>query len=364
MNKTEILNYFLRKGAQINKEALEELENNQYLQEVILKSTEMRLPPVITDDFLKQYKNTSSVKEKIPVKNLSQILDYRYNFIKNILINNPQLTNLISINRIGDKIKQFSVIGVVTEHNNKKLVIEDTTGESLFEISEELGKYIIEDEVIGLACERQQQTNNVTNIVYPDIPLKRDASKTKTPKSCIFISDMHMDSPAFNEKYYKNFISWLKEQKDLDVFIFGEVSTKIEQIERLRNDISQTSVTLEKLNVNDSVRVKTENIEIMLSRGWFLDQYMKLWKSAPDLTLVNLFRKRNLNPKLTPQYYNNTFFLDTIPDIISLSDIGQPAITNYKGTTILTNGSFLKEPIYWVINLQTRETFKIDFSIT
>ena len=365
MDKITILKSFLNRGAQLDKGVLDLLATDDNILNQVLKIEENKLPPVITNKFLKSLSPNIKLTEdykKLSINQLSKIVVDRYEFIKSLLVYRKELVNLISINRISEKIKQFSVIGAVSDINDV-LTLEDPTGSDTFIINRELAKTIVEDEIIGIVCERQSGTNDVNYIVYPDIPLKRENNKTESLENYFFISDMNMDSPDFNQNYYKNLINWLKKQKNLKIFILGGVSSRKEDITKLLSDIHHPVELYSEESITSSPAIiQIENLQILLTHGLFLDHYNKLWGTPPDITIMNLLRKRNLNPILTPWSYNNSFLLADIPDIIVMGGVNKSTSANYKGTTILTNGSFKTEPAYWLINLQTRETFKIDFS--
>lgn len=362
MDKPTILRMFLSHGTQVDKDALELLVANQNVLERALNIEKNKLPSVITSEFLKTLSQTALPDEKISINQLSQVLNHRYEFLRNILADKTELTNLVSINKVSERSKQFSVIGVVVS-KTEMLTVEDTTGQAYFLVDKEPAKYIIEDEVIGLVCERHGEANHVKSIVYPDIQLRKETNKSEKLENCIFISDIHMDSQKFNENYYKNLLDWLEEQKNLHIFVIGGISKKRDDITRFLSDIHKPiQIYSEETSSKSLISTKVGNIQIAITYGTFLQYYMNLWSASSSTTLLSLIKKRNLNPLITPDFYGNAFLLEDIPDILAVGGTGKAETANYKGTTILTNGSFLTEPIYWLINLQTRETFKTDFS--
>ena len=243
-----------------------------------------------------------------------------------------------------------------------KRQLEDTTGQATFILNKEISKFIVEDEVVGFVCEQQHGVNVVKHIVYPDIPLNRESKKTESSEKCFFVSDIHMDSTAFNKNYYKNLLDWLNEQDNLKIFVLGGISSKKEDTSKFLSDIPHPAYFCYEKNTKKLIPKRIYNIQVLLSHDSFLQYYMNLWNSSADMTIIDLLRKRNLNPILTPENYNNSFLLEEVPDVIAISGTNKATLTNYKGTTIITTGSFTTEPIYWLINLQTRETFKINFS--
>lgn len=364
MNRSDILKLFLNYGTQIDQDALEILTENKTILDDVLKIGKGKLPSVITPTFLKTISSTYSNTrpEKLSTSDLSQIPNSRYGFLQDILIHKDELVNLISINKISENLKQFSIIGMVFE-KGYTLTLEDTTGHATFEISKELGKYIVEDEVIGIVCERHDGVNEVKNVVYPDIPLEKEGKKAKDLESCIFILCMYMDAVNYNVTHYNNFLKWLGGNKNLKISILGYPSPQKEDILKIATDANHTiQFYTEKDIIKSPASVRIENINILLSHFRSVQRYVELWEMPIDTTLTSLLKKRNLNPVLTAESYNNSFLLKEVPDIIVCGGCDTAVTTNYKGTTIITCGSFNKTPVGWLIDLHTRETFKIDFS--
>jgi DNA polymerase II small subunit/DNA polymerase delta subunit B len=106
-------------------------------------------------------------------------------------------------------------------------------------------------------------------------------------------------------------------------------------------------------------------VSILLMQGEFLENYQKIFDVSPEAAAVNMLKKRHMNPTFEFNrkiYKDDPFFLDEIPDILVFTHFRKPGTANYKGTTVISNGSFSTEPIYWIINLKTRETIKINFT--
>ncbi len=358
MNRSAIVRLFLEHGTQVDQSALTVLENNPEIINSILTENVGKLPSVITIQFLESFQSIKqNTPEKISVDQLAQVLSYRYEFLRNLLLDREELVNLTSINKISGKIKQFSIIGIVSEINGY-ITVEDSTGHTTFKINKTISKHLVEDEVVGLVCENIGEGTEVKEIVYPDIPLQKENNRTGKSEKCIFISDIQINSEKF-KYYYRNLLKWLEDQKDLQVFVLGGIS---KDSSKLSSDISHPVHFYSENEIRIPSTFKIGNIQLLISNGSFLNRYMNLWKSSTDITIIQLLKKRNLNPILSPESYNNNFLLETIPDIIVLSGTQELISANYKGTTILTTSSFATEPIYWLTNLQTREIFKIDLS--
>lgn len=354
MDRNIILKQFISRGIQINKQALDMLYDNPNLLDSVLKIDNNNLPTTITLNFLETLEEKPKEKTTV-VREAKTVMD-RYIFLRDVLSVKPELTNLMSISKINERTKDFSVIGIVVE-NNGKLVLEDTTGYYTFSISNDLGSHILKDEVIGAVCQFNNSVIEIKNVVYPDIPLRKEATNTKADIECIFISDIHMDSPSLNRDIYINFIDWVKSKKNLMIFLGGGISERQSDIDKLKEDIGNTN-----LYFAENTTKQIEEVKIFSGYIPFIHQYSSKLGTTLETTIMNLLKKRNLDPTFGNKVYSNSFLLKDIPDILVLGGTGTPSLFNYKGTTVVTNGSFLAKPEYWQLNLKTRETFKINFS--
>jgi DNA polymerase II small subunit/DNA polymerase delta subunit B len=394
MERGAIIKKFLTSGLQLDSNALDFFIKNTDKIDVFFeeKNKLKSLPSVISlkvvESILKEEDETrpekieflrkvSEIEGKITVSNFTDYLNKRYDTLKSMFTNRLDLVNPISVNKITPKIKKFSLIGIVKEKNisDKTLLLEDKTGYTTLSLEDVLLDQVVEDEVIGVMCDKGNDDKiMVKNIVFPDVPLRRVINKTKNDVYCFFISDIHMDSKSFNEKTYENFLEWLNKQKhEMYIFILGDISSNKKDADRFFSDVSKHQTIFLKgdkdIDINrefysNPLFSKIENVSIFTFHGNNLDNYTGLWNSTTEL-LTNLIKKRHLDPIFNSNkkiYKEDPYLLDTIPDIIAVGHLHQPGTTNYKGITIIANGSFMTQPIYWLINLRTRETFKIDFS--
>lgn len=146
---------------------------------------------------------------------------FRYNFLKDILIQRPELINTLSINRVLSKKDktQVSIIGMVqnkkiTKNGNVLITLEDITGRINFlmskdKISFDLAKNLVFDEVIGIAGFFNGEIIFGEKIYFPDIPITNELKKSPDESFVAFISDIHVGSKNFLEKEFLRFIDWL-----------------------------------------------------------------------------------------------------------------------------------------------------------
>lgn len=391
MERSVIIKRFLTEGLQLDTSALNFfVKNPDKIDLFFQKKNEIKpLPLVISLSFVEKVlteekpskaieilKEGQEIKDKVDVAYFINYLNNRYDILRSIFAKRLDLINPISINKITPKIKKFSLIGIIKEKNvlDKTLVLEDKTGYITLSLDEQHLNQLVEDEVIGVVCEKTDDEVTVKNVIFPDVPLRKVINKTKKDVYCLFISDLHMDSKSFNEKGYENFIEWLnKQNNEMYIFVLGDISSSKKDVNRFCSDISgyqsifvkgDKDIEIDVDFYNSPLFLKIENVGIFLFHGENLDNYLSIWNSPIEI-LTNLIKKRHLDPIFNSSkkiYNEDPYLLETIPDIVVAGHLHQPGITNYKGITIISNGSFITQPIYWLINLRTRETFKIDFS--
>ena len=188
----------------------------------VSKPQELRLEEDIIEPNLIVVKEYQENVKKRGVQDFVQHFRARYNSLKNLLINRPELKECISINRVlnknnGDKI---SIIGLIvdkrtTKNGNIFLELEDLTGKiicivgknkkELFEFAQDL----MLDEVVGLRGTYSDNIVFTNNVFLPDISANNELKKMNDESYIVFTSDIHLGSEAFLEKDFLNFIDWL-----------------------------------------------------------------------------------------------------------------------------------------------------------
>ena len=378
MERSKILKKFMISGYQLTNNALELLTKSPEVAEEFLKLADKKTTPTTIDaNFLNNFLNKDTLEMvKLTTADYTNIFTKRLDVIKNIFSQKQDLKNLISINKISPRINKFSIIGMVKEkdENSKTILLEDQTGETTIQIENQgTLKEIIEDEVICAICENSDK-GVVGNVIFPDTPLKREINKTKQENYCLFISDFHMDSDSFKKDCYEKYANWLEYQKEkLNIFFLGDISNNIKDIEKVMSDIPERHKFYFIKGETDSLEAKflptpssfqIEDVNIFLLHNENIDFYISLWGTV-ERTLTNLLKKRHLDPIFAPEKTINkkdVYLLEKTPDVIVFGHTHTPVNVNYKGTTILSTGSFISQPIFWLINLRTREIFKQEFS--
>lgn len=395
MEKEGIIKKFLENGYQLDKESLNFFyQNQEKIREFFEKIKGVKeVPIIISLNFLEKIgfgkkkfdivvlKQPKEEEKTFTVNNLIDIFAQRYENFKKILANRLDLVNLISINKITARTKKFSLIAIVREKDEeeKSLLLEDTTGEikCFFEGSGKNFNTLVEDEVIGVVCESREGRVFIKKIFFPDIPLKRKINKASNEAYCIFISGLDLDKKNFKKEKYEKFLNWIKKMKDkkLYIIVLGGVSKDKKQLDDFFASLPLKSFKLflksstdpetkfSNLTVIDPCFLKIEGLNFLICNRELLSYYQKIWPELkPVEILLNLLKKRHLNPFFEKRTSENAFFIDIIPDVFVAGGFAEGSSLNYKGTTIIAVNSFFETPIVWMLNLMTREVIKIDFT--
>jgi len=377
METDEIIREFLNKGVQLDTKVLEFFNKNpQKIQEFSTKIDGVELPVVIDMDFVNKNLQEDielriikqpSINKKISTEEFIRRINKRYENIKGMFENKVELGNIISINKIRDKVVQFSLMGMVKEKNGNKVLLEDQTGE--VSVTLENSEDLLEDDVVGVVCKREDNVIIGKKILFPDIPINREINRTKKEINCL-LSDVGLGEDV--EEKISKILNHIKETsyKNLFIFIFGVVpiNDKVKNFFSDLNKYSKKILITSDINVPDLFRlnlpamIQIENAKIMLINSEDIKKYFRRWPdSSINDVFLRLLKRRHMDPIIDAKdnRSEDVFLLDSIPDLVICHGLG-PEIFNYKGTTVICTGNVMTEPIYWLINLKTREIIKVE----
>ncbi|MEO0281473.1 MAG: hypothetical protein ABIN05_03890 [candidate division WOR-3 bacterium] len=315
MEEKEIVKTFLDMGVQLTKDSLMLIKTNPDL--IINEIKKMKTRPFfLTYDYVNNIINKYNdpkqklkeikkwyIKEKtVKIDDYNFHLTKKYEKIRDIFISSG--FSAISINKINENTKEFSIIGIIFSKTPRSFIIEDLTGEIEVYVEGILKSKMNEfqnDDVIAVSCVREKEKFYAKKMLHPDIPLNRDVKKLKedleievSNSEQSFIRPSYFDNPTIIE---------------FDGLIFLVIPKKfLEKIGNVDND-------------------------------YFVD------------ILKKRYMLKEFNPKIS--YSEDDFVLDILPDFI-VSDFGEKLYKNYKGTTILLVGDR-----GFKVNLHTREVNEI-----
>ena len=390
--KKQMIGFFLSEGFQLDESSLNYLLNYTSRAGEIVAFMKEAHPgaTTITSDSLKDFLepnnfNIDFIKSSHPINKpyttsmISNYLGSRYDFLQGVLQKRMELVNLTSISKIGQT-QQFSLIILIREidYTTGEIVVEDKTGSTKLHFTNESGIYhLAKDEVIGVVCHQHNNKIMIKNIVHPDININREIKREKDGIVCVFLSVSNLEKEIAEHDFHQNLHKQLAsfDENKLCIFVMDDNSNTSQGIEELKQHLPGKSrkflLTRSQqhhdgfINLEDPATIKIGTTTIFLSSGTFLKEYDEIFKMMTDSTLINLIKKRHLNPtfKINNEIYEkDPYLLDIIPDIIAVGSAKAPNTINYKGIMVLVNGSFTTTPVFWGVNLQTREAIKIDFT--
>ena len=156
--------------------------------------------------------------KRIEVKDFVMHFKNRYNFFKEILMQRPELSNLVSINKIGTN-RSFSFIGLISSKRmtkNKNLIfeIEDLTGKVNALVNSgkkevfDKAKEVVIDDVVGFRCSGNGDMVYVNDLFFAD-SFVAEKKRSEEESYALFISDIHIGSTLFLENNFNKFLNWL-----------------------------------------------------------------------------------------------------------------------------------------------------------
>ena len=230
MEKAEVLRLFLGKGYQIDVESLNYFSKNEKQLQKFLSEMELqKFPSTITKDFIDSFLQSdveifsaTVEKKQLTAEEIAKILMQKFAIIKRILITHLDLINLLSVSKISQKTKKFSLIGIVSRIDDASgtITVADDTGETDLRIEKKLLDDILANDVLGFICE-YDEVIKVRNVIFPDVPLRRNIKNLSEVKYAVF-----------TEKISKEILDWCKEQKNpiyLFTFLHPAEQTEVPQ---------------------------------------------------------------------------------------------------------------------------------------
>jgi DNA polymerase II small subunit len=394
MTKQEIMSLFLKNRIQLDLGSIDYFEKSPEDIDVFLgRAKSMKIPSTVTLDFIqgaldggndkvKLLSSNEPMAGKLSAQDYAQYFSNRFDAISRMISRKMALIPLVSIGKIGSNSRKFSIVGIVKEKDEtrEEAVLEDSTGCITVQFDDRSKndfKQLVTDEVIGAVCD-QNGGVNASNIIWPDLPIRKDVSKSSKQINCVFVSDIHKCDTGFMRESYSKFLDYLSgSEKDTKVFVLGDVSHDKKDVDDffsdipkkcgkifVRGDIDPSTDMADMVLPNPSM-VNLGGVNMLLCHGSFMEKYSMMWGASPEVVMTNLLKKRHIDPIFDPKskiYKKDPFLLEAVPDIFASGHFHKPCMANYKCTTILSTGSFISHPIFWSVDISNREVNKLDFS--
>lgn len=234
----EIYKKILENDLQVSRPALNQILKKEIpLEELntIIKKLKKTNEFIITEEHVSKERVTETTKIKViknyqeipPVNEVNDIISYfsdRYEFFRKQL--KTRVKDAISIKHAKSLYKEkTSIIGIVknkrkTNKGNIILDLEDLTGEiRAIATNKEIlpeAETIVNDEVIGVSGSIGTDVLFINEIIRPDLPFKREETKTKDEEYIAFLSDTHFGSKNFLKNEFNELLRWLNGESDDD----------------------------------------------------------------------------------------------------------------------------------------------------
>jgi len=309
-HKKAFIQFFVEKGILLDNNLIQNLDGSTKAEDIyFLIKDHIKEGAILNQDLINEiissnFENKDKTKpnivikynyeeeqKKVSVSDFVFLFNQRYNTLKSILQNRPDLNGkLNSINRLLSKKEraEVAVIGIVyekaeTKNGNLMLTIEDPTGtikilinkekKELFEIAKDL----VVDEVIGIIGILGERIIFANNILIPDIPTK-DLKKAKEEVYAVFLSDLHVGSNTFLYEDFQKFINWINQKAGNDaqkaiaskvkyIFIVGDLIEGVGIYPGQENELSIKDIEGQYKECARLLKMIPKNISIIICGG-------------------------------------------------------------------------------------------------
>jgi DNA polymerase II small subunit len=361
---------------------------------------------------MRDFQSISVVKKMKPrdqVKTVAIISEYVHTRNGNILM---------TIEDDKDSIK------ALIHHRNEKLM--------------ELAQMLMEDEVIGITGTLGQDIIFINQVEFPDIPVGRTLNKSTEDICVAITSDLHVGSKDFLEAAFLRFIRWLNlkytrkaelasqiqyllvagdlidgagiypgQENDLAILDIKEQYMKLTQLLKLvpqhiriilipgNHDATRLGepqlpileeyapdlYSLENVEmVGNPCFMEIHSVKFLLYHGGSLFDFLAKQTQHDDASkpMIEMLKKRHL----TPLYGNvpiapleeDLMVIEDVPDVLVTGHIHVNSHANYRGTTVLNAGCWMRQSDYQrtrninptpckvpIFNLKTHNTTVMNF---
>ncbi len=237
------------------------------------------------DAKIKIISSSPCVGKSLEVKDFVTHFRNRYEILKNIMQDDPELENLISIGKLSNEKQKFSAIGMVSSKKmskNKNLIleIEDLTGSMKVVINSEKEELMKEAEDICLDCivgfkgVGNNEIMFVNEVIFPETRLEK-RKKGPVEEYALFIGDIHYGSHNFLHKSFDKFINYLNGKipntPEVDkikyLFIVGDLITGVGNYPNQEKDLVIVDLEEQFQKIADLLDKIRKDIKIIITPG-------------------------------------------------------------------------------------------------
>jgi len=275
-----------------------------------------------------------------------------------------KLSDVVSINKIQKQQKVSLIISVLEKTGEDTALVEDATGSMTlgFGSAKEFSGLVAGD-IVGVECESSDSAPVAKRVIFVDVPLKRTADTVKGNALYVFVNRVDQYAAGFEAKSFEKFLEWveLNSLRGPHVVAFSEpdhAKDAEELLARLPPDVCRSVVSAPSIFELGGLKIASCKSESMQPRRG-------VWGGNDSEVMTNFLKRRALplGPARTCGGSTGyaTFF-DVVPDVFVAIGSKEPSASNYKGTNVISIGSFSDVPVFFSIDLRARDFNKLDLS--
>lgn len=303
-----------------------------------------------------------TIGKKLEVRDFVKYFRNRFTEMRNFLQERPELTNLLSINKISGNKQGISLIGIVsdkkvTKNQNILMEVEDLTGKIKILVTKskkevyEKAEDIALDSTIGFKVSGNREILFANDIVFPEAMI-HERKNSHYDESALFISDIHIGSKLFLEDSFLKFIDYLNcrvpktpeaekikylfvvgdivagigvypnQERELEINdIEGQYSKAAELFAKIRKDIKIIMLP----GNHDCVRLMEPQPILDEKYAWPLYNLKNITLTA-NPSMINIGSKENFSGFDVLAYHGFSFFYyaNSIPKLIKQNSVSAP----------------------------------------
>ncbi len=228
--------------------------------------------------------------KKITAQDFITYFNARYNSLKKLLQQRPQLENVMSVNKLRTKSERepATIIGSIHSKEETKngimVTAEDPTGSIKVFFTKNKSDLIarandiVLDEVVGITGTMGKNIIFANELYFPEIPVTKEIKKAPNEEYAVFLSDMHIGSKPFLEVDFLKFMAWVRgelgneKQKEMAskvryIFITGDSIDGISIIPFQKERLNIFTFKEQYKKLAEYLKMIPQNIKIILSPG-------------------------------------------------------------------------------------------------
>lgn len=342
MNRKDIINFFLKKGSQIDPECLDILVNNfDLLESLKVFSEKNELPLIINKEFLERFEY-SKVKvlkyakfEDSNIKSLAEKYRKRFEIIKGFF---KDVKNLVSISKISSFFPRFSIIGMVLEVYGRTILVEDLSKQAELILPNNFSEKLEEGDILLFECFLSSEGYKVERVLFPPYDYKKREGKEFY---CCFINDF-----IFTEENLKNLSKEVEIYNNLAIFFVGNFKKK------------DLELAKDFLKGKELFFISKDQKDFYSLPFWFEAGNKIFLILEGEIDAKAILKKRFIKSKIDPTKNIEPFIIDKLPDFLIICN-NKEKNEDYKDIKIFFLPKFKHENLFFIINSKREEKYKI-----